>query len=47
VRDVAAALVESVPAVVSVFAGRIADTGVDPQPIMRASLSLLEEQADG
>lgn len=42
VRDVAAALVESVPAVVSVFAGRIADTGVDPQPIMRASLSLLE-----
>jgi transaldolase len=38
VRDVAAALVESVPAVVSVFAGRIADTGVDPQPIMRASV---------
>ena len=37
VRDVAAALVESVPAVVSVFAGRIADTGVDPEPIMRAS----------
>jgi transaldolase len=44
VRDVAAALVESVPAVVSVFAGRIADTGVDPEPIMRASLCLLEEK---
>jgi transaldolase len=44
VRDVAAALVESVPAVVSVFAGRIADTGVDPQPIMRASLALLEDK---
>jgi transaldolase len=43
VRNVAAALIESVPAVVSVFAGRIADTGVDPEPIMRASLSLLEE----
>jgi transaldolase len=44
VRDVAAALVESVPAVVSVFAGRIADTGVDPEPLMRASLCLLEEK---
>lgn len=44
VRDVAAALLESVPAVVSVFAGRIADTGVDPQPIMRASLALLEDK---
>ena len=42
VRDVAAALADSVPAVVSVFAGRIADTGMDPQPIMRAALSLLE-----
>jgi transaldolase len=44
VRDVAAALAESVPAVVSVFAGRIADTGVDPEPHMRASRSLLEDR---
>ena len=44
VRDVGAALLESVPAVVSVFAGRIADTGVDPQPIMRAGLVLLEDK---
>ena len=44
VREVGAALVESVPAVVSVFAGRIADTGVDPQPLMRASLALLEDK---
>jgi len=29
---------------VSVFAGRIADTGVDPMPIMRASGALLEGQ---
>src|SRR5262249_41294083 len=36
VREVADALCESVPAVVSVFAGRIADTGVDPEPYMRA-----------
>jgi transaldolase len=44
VRQVADALVESVPAVVSVFAGRIADTGRDPEPIMRASRCLLEEK---
>ena len=44
VRDVAEALVESVPAVVSVFAGRVADTGVDPEPLMRASRCILEEK---
>lgn len=44
VRDVAAALNPQVASVVSVFAGRIADTGVDPMPIMRASLALLEGQ---
>jgi transaldolase len=41
VRDVAAALNPSVPSVVSVFAGRIADTGCDPSAIMRASKALL------
>jgi len=44
VRDVAAALNPAVASVVSVFAGRIADTGVDPKPIMRASRALLEAQ---
>jgi transaldolase len=43
VRDVAAALNPQIPAVVSVFAGRIADTGKDPAPIMLASRCLLEE----
>ena len=43
VRDVAQALHPEVPAVVSVFAGRIADTGRDPAPIMRASKALLED----
>jgi transaldolase len=38
---VAAALNPQVPAVVSVFAGRIADTGVDPMPIMRECKRLL------
>jgi transaldolase len=41
VRAVAAALNPNVPAVVSVFAGRIADTGVDPLPIMKESLEIL------
>ena len=43
VKSVAAALNPSVPAVVSVFAGRIADTGVDPLPIMKQSLEILRE----
>ena len=41
VQGVADALNPEVPSVVSVFAGRIADTGVDPLPIMRDSLDLL------
>jgi transaldolase len=44
VRDVAAVLNPAVPAVVSVFAGRIADTGVDPVPLMRAAAALLADQ---
>jgi len=44
VRCVAGALDPEVPAIVSVFAGRIADTGVDPVPIMRSSLDLLSER---
>ena len=44
VRGVAENLNPAVASVVSVFAGRIADTGVDPMPIMRASGALLEGQ---
>jgi len=44
VRGVAEALNPAVPSVVSVFAGRIADTGCDPAPLMRAALALLENQ---
>jgi len=44
VAGVAGALSPDIPSVVSVFAGRIADTGVDPMSIMRASGALLEEQ---
>jgi transaldolase len=41
VKGVARHLEPGVPAVVSVFAGRIADTGVDPVPAMRQSLEIL------
>jgi transaldolase len=41
VRGVASALDPSTPAIVSVFAGRIADTGIDPIPHMRACKEIL------
>jgi len=41
VEGVAAALNPAVPAVVSVFAGRIADTGVDPVPMMQQCKKIL------
>jgi transaldolase len=40
VEESAAALQGGAPAVVSVFAGRIADTGRDPVPIMRAAAAV-------
>jgi len=42
VRDVVAALNPAVPSYVSVFAGRIADTGRDPLPMMAAALEMLK-----
>ncbi|QFY44475.1 transaldolase [Candidatus Methylospira mobilis] len=42
VRDVVAALDPEVPSYVSVFAGRIADTGRDPVPLMAAAVELLK-----
>jgi transaldolase len=41
VRDAAAALTGGAPACVSVFAGRVADTGRDPVPLMRAAVDAL------
>ncbi len=43
VEGVTAALNPKVPAVVSVFAGRIADTGVDPIGIMQQSKNVLKD----
>ncbi|MFS8115067.1 transaldolase [Rhizobium jaguaris] len=42
VRDVVAALDPNVPSYVSVFAGRIADTGRDPVPLMAAAVEMLK-----
>lgn len=42
VRRIAAALNPKVGSIVSVFAGRVADSGVDPVPIMRECRSILE-----
>jgi transaldolase len=42
VRDVVNALDPFVPSYVSVFAGRIADTGRDPLPLMSAAIELLK-----
>ena len=41
VRDVAACFAGGAPGYVSVFAGRIADTGVDPVPLMTAAVEML------
>ena len=41
VRDVAAALAGGAPSYVSVFAGRIADTGRDPVPIMAKAVEMV------
>ncbi len=42
VRAVLPALNPAVPSYVSMFAGRIADTGVDPQPLLAAAARMLE-----
>lgn len=42
VRTVASALSPATPSIVSIFAGRIADTGRDPIPIMRESVNILK-----
>ena len=44
VRAIGAALSPSVPSIVSVFAGRIADAGVDPIPIMTEAKETLDDR---
>jgi transaldolase len=47
VRETAAALKGGAPSVVSVFAGRIADTGRDPIPLMKESLTICRAAGKG
>lgn len=42
VKNIIPALSSKTPAIISVFAGRIADTGVDPVPIMKEARALLQ-----
>jgi len=42
VRAIVGCLVTDTPAIISVFAGRVADTGTDPVPVMREALKLIQ-----
>jgi len=44
VQAAVAVLKAGVPAIVSVFAGRVADTGVDPMPLMKESARLCHQK---
>lgn len=44
VQTVVAALAVKTPSIVSVFAGRIANTGVDPVPIMKTSVAVAKSR---
>jgi len=42
VNDVTECLAPQTPAIISVFAGRVADTGVDPVPMMQSALKIMQ-----
>jgi transaldolase len=42
VRKIVGCLNEDTPAIVSIFAGRIADTGIDPVPLMAEAVKILQ-----
>ena len=44
VKAIVEHLVEATPAIVSVFGGRIADTGVDPVPVLREALRIMHHR---
>lgn len=46
VQAVKQSLVAGTPAIISVFAGRIADTGIDPIGVMRDCLNLLQDRPE-
>lgn len=46
VESVAASLDDSTPSIISVFAGRIADTGVDPVPVLHQAARMLKSSSN-
>jgi len=46
VCEISTALAGGAPSYISVFAGRIADTGVDPTPVMRQAVRILSQYRD-
>ena len=46
VTEVTAALFPKTPAIISVFAGRIADTGISPIPIMKDALKVIKPKSN-
>lgn len=45
IEEIVEALQAGVPSIVSVFAGRVADTGVDPIPLMKEAVKICHEKA--
>lgn len=46
VHEILQALKPSVPAIISIFAGRIADTGVDPVPLMKEAKNIMSSRPE-
>ncbi len=44
VKETVCAVKEGVPTIISVFAGRVADTGVDPEPLMKEALEICRQK---
>ena len=44
VREIVEVLAPTTPAILSIFAGRIADAGIDPLPTMREALKIMAEK---
>lgn len=44
VREIADVIDPATPIILSIFAGRIADTGVDPVPLMREAVAMVKHQ---
>ena len=46
IENVANSILEGTPSVISIFAGRIANTGIDPEPIMKFATELTSDSPE-